>query len=120
MHCTFCSEFGHISRNCTLGKDLSLKIKILVGEIMEYFIANNIKCPECNSNTLNVLHNNTPSCDIICSNCNKIFEIKSKCLSCINIPNDIFINHGHFDKFISRINQGLNIIVIIYLSLIHI
>jgi hypothetical protein len=114
MYCSFCNNYGHTSKTCKIEKDLSYKLNELVGGIMEYYTSNNIKCPECNCSTLHVLDNNTPSCDIICNHCNKMFEIKSKCLSCPILPNDIFINHGHFEKFISRINQGLNIIVIIY------
>lgn len=112
--CTFCNKYDHSSKECKLEKETSIKLKLLVGNMMEYYIANNIKCPECNNNSLNVIGNNIPSCDIICTNCNKIYEIKSKCLSCTIIPDDIIINHGHYDKFISKINEGLNIIIIIY------
>ena len=114
MFCTFCNKYGHKSRNCQVEKDVSVKLKQIVGNMMEYYAANNIKCPECDTNSLCVLNNSTPSCDIICSNCNKMFEIKSKCLSCYVIPDDIFIDHGHYENFISRVIQGLNMIIIIY------
>jgi hypothetical protein len=112
--CSFCNKYDHTSKECKIEKDTSIKLKLLVGNMMEHYAANNIKCPECNCNSLCVIGDNTPSCDIICNNCNKMFEIKSKCLSCDVIPDDIMINHGHFDKFLSKINEGLNIIVIIY------
>jgi hypothetical protein len=98
--CNFCNKYNHLSRDCNLEKELYIKLKLLVGNMMEYYIADNIKCPECNYKSLFVIGNNTPSCDIICNNCNKIYEIKSKCLSCVNLLDDIIINHGHYNKFI--------------------
>ena len=112
--CTFCHGYDHTSKECKIEKKTSKQLKLSVGNMMEYYVEQNIKCPECNCNTLCVIGNNTPSCDIICNNCTKIFEIKSKCLSCTIIPDDIIINHGHYNKFLSKIYEGLNIIIIIY------
>jgi type II restriction enzyme len=81
---------------------------------MEYYIADNLECPECHVQKLNVIGNHTPSLDIICSNCNNKFEVKSKCLSVKNLPNDIKLPHGSYVDYVNRLNEGLNLIVIIY------
>ena len=81
---------------------------------MEYYIADNLECPECHVRKLNVIGNHTPSLDIICSNCNNKFEVKSKCLSVKNLPNDIKLPHGSYVDYVNRLNEGLNLIVIIY------
>ncbi len=81
---------------------------------MEYYIANNFKCPECENQSLYVLGNHTPSLDIICSCCSTKFEVKSKCLSAQLIPMDINLNHGSYSNYITRLSEKLNLFVIIY------
>jgi type II restriction enzyme len=85
-----------------------------VGNMMEYYIADNLECPECHVRKLKVIGNHTPSLDIICSHCNNNFEVKSKCLSVNNLPNDIKLPHGSYFDYVNRLNKGLNLIVIIY------
>lgn len=114
IKCHFCNG-NHLCRNCPIEAQMAPYLRKKVGNIMEYYIAENIKCPECNMNkTLQVIGNHTPSLDIICSNCAKKYEVKSKCLSITNIPNDIRLPHGSFIDYNYRLNEGLNLIVIIY------
>jgi hypothetical protein len=40
--------------------------------------------------------------------------VKSKCLSVNNLPNDIKLPHGSYIDYVHRLNEGLNLIVIIY------
>ena len=48
-------------------------------------------------------------------NCTKnIYECKSKCLSVDNLPSDIILPHGSYPHFICRLDEGLNLIVVIY------
>lgn len=111
--CYFCNG-DHICRNCPIEASLSPIYKKKVGNMMEYYIADNFKCPECNNQSLYVLGNNTPSLDIICNFCERKFEVKSKCLSIQKIPKDINLNHGSYNNYISRLSEKLNLFVIIY------
>lgn len=112
--CQFCYGPLHETIKCPLETIVAPLLKKKVGNLMEYYIANNVKCPECNNLTLHVIGNNVPSLDIVCKNCYRIFEVKSKCLSSVNIPQNIIIPHGSYYKFIDRCNEGLNLIIIIY------
>lgn len=111
--CFFCNG-QHNCKVCPVEYSLSPYIKKMVGVMMEYYVANTLPCPGCYSNTLSVIGDNTPSMDIICLTCNKIFEVKSKCLSSSTIPNDIIMHHGIYQGYLNRLNKGLNLIVIIY------
>jgi len=115
IQCYFCNG-AHMSRNCPKEMAMAPKFKKKVGIMMEYWIANNLKCPECNQHCLNVIGNHTPSLDIICNNdnCSKKFEVKSKCLSINKLPNDINLPHGSYIDYVSRLEEDLNLIVIIY------
>ena len=113
IKCYFCNG-NHICRNCPVEASLSSTYKNKVGNMMEYYIANNFKCPECQSQSLYVLGNHTPSLDIICKCCSKKFEVKSKCLSAVSIPLDINLNHGSYNNYIKRLTEKLNLFVIIY------
>ena len=113
IKCYFCNG-NHICRNCPVEASLSPIYKKKVGNMMEYYIAENFKCPECDSQSLYVLGNNTPSIDIICDVCERKYEVKSKCLSVQKIPNDINLNHGSYINYINRLNERLNLFVIIY------
>jgi hypothetical protein len=111
--CYFCGG-DHECKKCPVEMSMSTILKKKVGILMEKWISDNIYCPECEKQELKVLGNHTPSLDIICNNCNSIFEVKSKCLSVKTIPNDINIQHGVYVEFINRIQEGLNLFLVIY------
>ena len=113
-YCNFCHELAHNTKKCPLETSVAPLLKKKVGSLMEYFVANNIKCPECNKSALQVIGNDSPSLDIICNNCDKIFEVKSKCLSNHIIPNDIVLPHGVYFKYLEKCNEGLNLIIVVY------
>jgi hypothetical protein len=114
LKCFFCGG-NHICRNCPLETSMAPFLRKKAGNMMEYYIAKNINCPECGiKNKLHVMGDHTPSLDIICLNCNNNFEVKSKCLSTSNLPNDIILPHGSYNDCIKRINHNLGLIVIIY------
>jgi galactitol-specific phosphotransferase system IIB component len=115
VKCYTCNG-NHYYRACPKEINSSPILKKKIGTKMEHWFADNFVCPECNCNTLCVLDNNTPSLDIICCNhtCNKTFEVKSKCLSVKILPDDINLPHGTYFDCINRIDDGLNLIVIIY------
>jgi hypothetical protein len=112
--CWFCYSKEHSCRECPLEFSISNKLRNKAGNDFEDYIANNIKCPGCLNLNLKRLNNHSPSLDIICS-CGLKFEIKSKCLSIKELPNDIQLNHGSYIDCIDRINnESLNLILIIY------
>jgi hypothetical protein len=82
---------------------------------MEEHITQNIMCPRCDNNKLYKLGNHTPSIDLVCTECKHIYEVKSKCLSVKNLPNDIFCNGGNYNEFINNIkNKELDLIIVLY------
>lgn len=111
--CYFCSE-NHTCRECPLEAEMAPVLKKKIGMLMEHYIANNFVCPQCDKNTLNVIGNHSPSLDIVCRECSKKIEVKSKCLSVNNLPNDIRLPHGSYHDFINRIDNGLDLFVVIY------
>ena len=112
--CNFCKG-NHYTKICPIESKLSPLFKNLVGFIMEHHFCKFFSCPGCQNNTLKVLNNNNPSLDIICTNCNKKIEIKSKCLSSNIIPKDIICQSGNYTHFIKNINDiNLDLIIIIY------
>lgn len=114
IKCYFCNG-NHACRDCPLEATMAPILRKKVGNMMEYYVAENLKCPECNMvKKLKVIGNHTPSLDLICSGCNKKFEVKSKCLSVSRLPNDINLPHGSYIDYIHRLEEGLNLIVIIY------
>lgn len=113
VKCYFCGD-SHICRDCPKEIAMAPIFKKKIGNMMEFWFANNFSCPECNNKSLNVVGNHSPSLDIICQNCNKKFEVKSKCLSINKLPDDIKLPHGSYIDFNYRLNNGLNLIVIIY------
>ena len=114
IKCHFCGD-KHTCRVCPLEEAIAPILKKKVGTAMEYYIAEHIKCPECNTLSLDVIGDHTPSLDIICNNCSNKFEVKSKCLSVNKIPEDITLSHGLYRDYMSRLyNENLNLIVIIY------
>jgi hypothetical protein len=113
IKCFFCGG-NHACRSCPIEYTMAPILRKKVGNIMEYYIADNLECPECHVRKLKVIGNHTPSLDIICSHCNNKFEVKSKCLSVNNLPNDIKLPHGSYVDYVYRLEEGLNLIVIIY------
>ena len=111
--CYFCSG-NHLSRDCKIEKKIAPILKKKVGDTMEHYIANTLNCPECKKNELKVIGNHSPSLDIVCNNCNIKIEVKSKCLSVERLPKDININHGCYYEFNKRIDNNLNMIIILY------
>lgn len=111
--CFFCNG-DHTCRVCPIESAMAPIFKKKVGEMMEYWVGHNLKCPGCDQPTLNVIGNHAPSLDIICQSCSRKFEVKSKCLSVNKLPNDINLPHGTYIDFTHRLNEGLNLIVIIY------
>uniref|UniRef100_A0A6C0J3P3 Uncharacterized protein n=1 Tax=viral metagenome TaxID=1070528 RepID=A0A6C0J3P3_9ZZZZ len=115
IKCYYCGG-NHNCRNCQIEKNLAGTMKQIVGKIMENIVAKYINCQYCNTKSLKVLGNNTPSLDIVCSNCNNInIECKSKCLSVEGkLPNDLYLNHGNYNEYLKRQEKGLDWIIIIY------
>jgi hypothetical protein len=111
--CYFCGG-NHMCRDCPQEAILSPILKKYIGSIMENFIGNNFECPCCHHKTMKVLGNHSPSLDIICTNCKRRFEVKSKCLSVNHLPNDLKLPHGSYDDYLKRQNNGLDLFVIIY------
>lgn len=111
--CYFCGEI-HECRECPQEKAIAPDLKKYIGNIMEKFIGEKFLCPYCSSKSLTVLGNNSPSLDIICSYCKRKFEVKSKCLSVMILPNDLNLPHGNYDDYKKRQQNGLDLIVIIY------
>jgi hypothetical protein len=89
-------------------------MKKLVGMYMEHIVANKIKCPKCSEGQLQIIGTHAPSLDIICDDCETKFEIKSKCISATDIPNDLILPHGSYFDYINRLEEGLEFIIIIY------
>ena len=113
VKCFFCNG-NHACRSCPLEVTMAPILKKKAGNMMEYYIADNLECPECNTRELKVIGNHTPSLDIVCFQCNKKFEVKSKCLSINKLPIDIKLPHGSYIDYKCRLEEGLNLIVIIY------
>jgi|TARA_B100000524_G_C23646979_1_gene368804 hypothetical protein len=112
-HCYFCGG-THVCRECPQETAIAPILKKYIGSIMEEWVGKNFPCPCCKSKSLSVLGNHSPSLDIICSSCNRKFEVKSKCLSINRLPNDINLPHGNFEDYQRRQQNGLDLIVIIY------
>lgn len=113
--CYFCGG-NHLCRDCPQEAILAPILKKYIGSIMENFVGNNFDCPCCNNKEMKVLGNHSPSLDIICNNpdCKRRYEVKSKCLSVNNLPEDLTLPHGSFDDYTKRQNNGLDLFVIIY------
>ena len=114
IRCSFCNG-EHNSRNCNIEQIFAPIFKKEVGIYMEEHITQNIMCPRCDNNKLYKLGNHTPSIDLVCTECKHIYEVKSKCLSVKNLPNDIFCNGGNYNEFINNIkNKELDLIIVLY------
>ena len=113
-NCYFCGSKSHTCIQCSVENKMTPYFKIDIGIKMETFITENIKCQECNLKKLIVLGDFSPSLDLVCENCNAMYEVKSKCLSIKNLPNDIYCNGCNYNEFIKNINIGLNLFIIIY------
>jgi hypothetical protein len=114
ISCHFCGG-SHSCRNCPLEKKISPHMKGIIGSKIEHFIVDKLYCPSCyQRNTLIVLGDNSPSLDIVCTNCNLQIEAKSKCMSCKNIPDDIYLKHGNYNEYLNRQKNKLDFIIVIY------
>ena len=111
--CHFCGGL-HNCRSCPQEAKIAPFLKKEIGTFMERFISNSIPCQKCKKYALDVLGNHTPSLDLICSNCNEPYEVKSKCLSAKKIPIDLMMSHGNYFDYLNRQNNGLNFFVLIY------
>ncbi len=111
--CEYCNNY-HNSRECPLEKQLAPIMRKIVGMYMEQFVADEVCCPRCNNKSLKPLGTHAPSLDIICSVCQTKFEIKSKCMSSKILPKDLVFNHGNYNDYLNRQNNGLDIILILY------
>jgi len=115
IQCYWCGSNNHLCRDCPIEKAESRKLRGLVGEYFEEWISENYSCPKCKKESLVKLGNNSPSCDLICTCCRSIYEVKSKCLSSKKLPSDININHGNYQEFKKRIeNENLSLFLVIY------
>lgn len=115
IKCHFCNG-NHTCRECPIEASNAPEYRKQVGIMFENWVSTNIKCPNCLGH-LRVLGNHTPSLDLCCDNptcTHNKFECKSKCLSVNNLPSDIHLPHGSYKDFIYRLNNGLNLIVVIY------
>lgn len=113
--CSYCGDCDHTDRECPIEKKVAPFIRKGIGRPFEFLNERYFKCPFCDS-SLNVIDTNIPSCDIECSNskCSFFAEVKSKCLSCKYLPDDIEMLHGNYDEYIKKRDKGLNLIMIIY------
>jgi hypothetical protein len=123
--CNWCGK-NHGSRECNEEKMVKTTLKLRVGSVMEEIVEKCIQCPNCLENngfycdnnlpyTFKRLDNNTPSLDLECQYCGVKVEVKSKCLSVEELPNNIFCKGGNYDMLTNRIfNDNLNLIIIIY------
>ena len=108
--CSYCGDCDHTDRECPIEKKVAPFIRKGIGRPFEFLNERYFKCPFCNS-SLTVIDTNVPSCDIECSNSNCSFfaEVKSKCLSCKYLPEDIEMLHGNYDEYIKKRDKGLNL-----------
>ena len=123
--CNWCKG-NHISRQCNVEKLVKKELKDRVGSAMEQFVEKCIQCPQCLSVAKDYsnretfcsferLANNTPSLDLECKVCGFQVEVKSKCLSVNNLPDQIYCKAGNYKNLIENIyKNNINIIVIIY------
>lgn len=112
VKCHFCNG-NHNCRDCPVEKKVAPKLKKIMGKKIEMYVST-LSCPCCRQKSLKLLDDNSPSLDIICHNCSKKFEVKSKCLSCKELPNDLIINHGNYEYYLKRQAEGLDFIIVIY------
>jgi hypothetical protein len=112
--CWFCQATDHSCRECPIEAAVSNKLRNKAGNEFESYIADNVKCPGCLKKYLKRLNDHSPSLDLVCL-CGLKFEVKSKCLSIKDLPNDIQLNHGSYIDCMNRINNdNLNLFLIIY------
>ena len=111
--CEYCNSYHH-DKKCPLEHLLAPYMKEIVGYFMEEHVAKEIYCPRCNNKALKSLRNHAPSLDIICTNCNSKYEVKSKCISAETIPHDLVFNHGNYKDYVNRQKTGLDFILIVY------
>ena len=113
-NCYCCGSSEHLIKECPTHK---AKVKYRNNDAGKWSEDRftGMLCPICKNGILQhaVLH--TPSLDFTCLTCGKLFELKSKCLSQQNIPNDIRIIGGQYTHLMNSIlNKNLNLIILIY------
>jgi len=114
IKCEFCGE-NHHCKNCNIEKQMKKTLTKNIGRVIEDFIAQNMECRDCRKMSLYYLNDNTPSSDIKCSECGKIIEVKSKCLSVQELPDNIHCRAGNFNHFKKNIEEhDLDLIIVIY------
>jgi hypothetical protein len=112
--CNFCSQ-NHKCRSCPTEKKIRSRVSKKVGITMEEFVVTNIPCKYCEQKSFVRLASSTPSLDLQCTNCKQNVEVKSKCLSTNNLPNDIICKGGNYDCFVDNINnKNLNLLLVVY------
>ena len=111
--CDYCNNY-HSFKECALEKQLAPLMRKIVGMYMEFFVANEVYCPRCNNKTLEPLGTHAPSLDLICKSCKTKYEIKSKCMSSKVLPLDLVFNHGNYNDYKIRQQEGLDIMLIVY------
>ena len=112
--CYTCGSKTHTSRNCDEEKNLAHFFKQDIGHTFEHVVSQYIDCPMCKeSNSFQVLGDNTPSLDLICNKCKRPFEVKSKAFT-KNNDNNITLPHGCWESFKERRDSGLHLIIVLY------
>jgi transcription elongation factor Elf1 len=111
--CEFCNKPGHTSRTCIYENMYKKIYRLAIGKWAEIYVSY-FPCPRCKSQSLVELNDNSPSLDIVCFNCDQKIEVKSKCLSVDNLPTNLYLPHGNYNKFIDRKSEGLDMIILIY------
>jgi hypothetical protein len=113
IKCHFCNG-PHHCKDCKIEKTLAPHVRKIIGRKMEFFIGEHLSCPYCNKKELSVLDDNSPSLDVMCNNCGKCYEIKSKCLSCERLPEKLYLTHGNYDYYLDRQEEVLDFFILIY------
>ena len=92
----------------------TIKRNLMTGYGAEDAIAKHCKCPECNGHLIR-LSTNSPCVDLICEQCSLQIEVKSRCMSNQQLPDDIRVMASREDVLRRCINKGtLNIALLIY------
>lgn len=119
LKCYKCSGNHHI-RDCLIHKLGKNDRRLVTGDISEKIIASGgeheIFCPVCKKSKLETVEAFMPSLDLVCmdENCRQKYEVKSRCFSNTVIPLNLKIKAGNYNLFKKGIENGLNLILIIY------
>ena len=112
--CYTCKNEGHTQKECIFKEKFSKIKKEKTSKEIEEYVVNNITCLNC-LNPLRYAKQFLPSVDVICTNCNKPYEIKSKAMSRNVLPEYIKLDAGEYTQFGEKINdENLFLIFIVY------